>query len=235
MEKLDIRTSHNIVVTVELANTSQRILAYCIDGFVIMISLSIISLIFSSMPSLISIIILPIILFYHLLMEYFNEGRSLGKMALKLKVVSLDGERPELMDLVMRWMFRLIDVTGTAGLLAITSIASTKKSQRVGDILANTTAVRTSNDEFISLKSLHQIADKNYKVTYPEVVKYDDSDMLLVKEVLRRNERKPTEENINMLNEMYLKIKQDLKLKSIMQDRPAFLKTLINDYVVLTR
>lgn len=177
----------------------------------------------------------PVFLFYHLLFEYFNNGQSLGKMILKLKVVSLTGDRPELMDLIMRWMFRLIDVTFSVGTFGAILISSTKKKQRAGDILGNTTVVRVRNDSFVNLSSISKIANDNYQVTYPLVTRYNDKDMILVKDALNRFQIKPSEKNKSIINELTQKITKELKIKSIPTESTEFLRMILNDYIMLTR
>lgn len=195
-----------------------------------------ISLITFNSERLAMILILPVSLCYHLLFEYFNEGQSLGKKVLKIKVVSLTGERPKLLDLVMRWMFRIVDVAFTFGLLAIIFISSTKRKQRVGDILADTAVVKMENDRFISLDSIHKLSDDNYKVTYPLVANYNDNDMLLVKEAIIRYQKKPTASNNRLIYNLCKKISNDFKIKEKSEtNRVDFLRTVLNDYVVLTR
>jgi len=234
MEHLDITTSHNIVVTVELANVSQRILATIIDGFIVGFYCIIISAVTGG-SDLSLLLMLPILLCYHLIMEYFNNGQSLGKKLLKLRVVSLSGDRPQLLDLVMRWMFRTIDVTSSVGMLGIIFISSTKKKQRIGDILGNTTVVKQENDYFVSLKSIEVLSKEGYEVTYPQVVMYTDKDMLLVKDAMTRYKKKQTEENQSLVVAISQRILNDLKLKNQQGPRIDFLRTVLNDYIILTR
>ena len=232
-----IRDSHNIVVTVELANTTQRALATVIDGGVIVIYCLVAGLVSAGVGGFYYILIMPVLLCYHLLFEYLNEGQSLGKKAIKLKVISLTGERPSLLDLVMRWMFRVIDIAGSLGVLAAIFVSSSKKKQRIGDILANTAVIRIQNeDNYISLTSIKSISDVNYEVTYPQIVRYDDQDMLLIKQAISRITKKPTEENRLLINQLFDKVTSDLKVKlAPRSDKMLFLKKVLNDYVILTR
>ena len=235
MDKLDITTSHNIVVTAELGTVLQRILATLIDMFALLVY-SIVANIVSFGNSLLTyILILPILLFYHLIFEYFNNGQSLGKMLLKLRVVSLSGERPELNSLVMRWMFRLLDLTFSIGMLAAAFISSTKKKQRIGDILADTAVVRIQNEAIVTLSSIKKIDIENYAVTYPQITRYNDNDMLLVKKTINRVEKRQSIDNQNMVSELTSRISKDLKLKQFKGNRVDFLKTILNDYIILTR
>lgn len=235
MEKLEITTSHNIVVTVELANVFQRFVANFIDGIVILIYSGLITTIAKGSEAFIYIFVFPVLLTYHLLMEYFNDGQSIGKMLMKLKVVSLNGERPSLLDLVMRWMFRMVDIAGTVGMLAIIFISSTKKRQRIGDILADTAVVKVVNERFVSLDSILELSSKDYTITYPSVTIYKDADMLLVKDAITRYHLSPTQSNRQVVSELVTRIAKDFKIKIPQDQKIDFLRTVLNDYVVITR
>ncbi len=235
MDKLEITTSHNIVVSVELANVAQRILATIIDGFILMIYASFAGLITLGSQVGQMLLVVPVLMCYHLIMEYFFDGQSLGKMLLKLRVISLRGDRPELLDLVMRWMFRLIDITASVGILAIIFATSSKKKQRLGDILANTAVVRIQNDSHVALESIKELSDDSYTISYPLVTMYNDKDMLLVKEAIGRYQKKPTANNSKLLSDLSSKIHRDFKLKGQVSNKLGFLRKVLNDYIMLTR
>lgn len=235
MDNMDITTSHNIVVSVELATVLQRILATVIDGFLMGIFIMLLSVVSMGSETLVYVVGLPIMFLYHLFMEYFNNGQSVGKKLLKLKVVSLSGDRPSLMSLVMRWMFRLIDVTLSIGALGAIFISSTKKKQRIGDLLGDTSVIKLQNENHMNLNSIKSIMPDGYEVTYPGVTRYTDSDMLLVKDAISRMRRAGSEENKEIVQQLVHKISKDLKLRKVPQQGLTFLNTLLNDYIILTR
>jgi len=235
MESLEITTSHNIVVSVELATVGQRMMATLLDVSVIGTYLLLIGLISSGSELMLYVLGMPVAFFYHLIFEYFNNGQSLGKAAMKLRVLSLSGERPSMNSLMMRWMFRLVDVSLTLGMLAAVFVASTKKKQRTGDILADTTVVKLQNDKHMSLSTIKSLAPKNYKVSYPQVTMYNDNDMLLVKDTLSRWEKNPSEDNRRMVKDLVNRITKDLKIKTLPTESIKFLTTLLSDYIILSR
>ena len=89
MDNLDLTTSHNIVVTVELASTLQRMLATFLDGIIMFVYYIIIAMAFFSngAESIGLLFIVPVALCYHLIFEYFNDGQSPGKKIMKLRVI----------------------------------------------------------------------------------------------------------------------------------------------------
>lgn len=234
MDSLEITTSHNIVVKVELASTLARILSTVIDLFFVGFITSIIMAV-SLGSELVFYLSSLFFMLYHLIMEYFNNGQSLGKRLLRLRVISLTGERPTFNELVMRWMFRLVDVTFSIGMLGSIFISSSKKNQRLGDILANTTVVKVQNENLIPLEAIKNIVDKEYEVSYPQVTMYNDSDMLLVKESISRYLLNKSDANKAMILDLKRKITRDLKIKKPDTNSIQFLRTILNDYIVLTR
>jgi uncharacterized RDD family membrane protein YckC len=83
---------------------------------------------------------LAISLGYYIGMEG-TKGATLGKMAMKLKVVKEDGEKPDWQAAVVRNVLRIIDGFFFYLVGAIVIWAS-KKKQRLGDMAAKTLVVR---------------------------------------------------------------------------------------------
>ena len=234
MNSIDITTSHNIVVSVELAKVSQRVLAAVLDFAFMGIYATFVSLVFGSEFAM-YLLILPVISFYHLAFEIFNKGQSPGKMVVKLRVVSLTGQDPRIMDLIMRWMFRTLDVSLSVGLLAISFIISTPRRQRVGDLLANTVVVKTNNEDHIDLTTIKSIGSEDRAIQYPQLTQYNDSDMLLVKQALKRYRTNKSPANRNLLIQLADKIAADQKVKIDKGGRIKFLQDVLEEYIVQTR
>jgi uncharacterized RDD family membrane protein YckC len=45
-------------------------------------------------------------IFYNPLVEYITKGQTLGKFAMGIRVVTLEGERPGLKEVFTRWLFK---------------------------------------------------------------------------------------------------------------------------------
>ena len=151
MKYIDISTAHNISIRFELANTLMRVLAWLIDAFIIGIYITIVSAIAFSNKYLFYFLILIAVGFYHLAFEILNNGQSPGKQILKIKVVTLHGRAAKSQDYFLRWIFRMLEITGTAGIMAIMYISSTEKNQRIGDMLAQTTVIKLRGDQIYDL------------------------------------------------------------------------------------
>lgn len=181
-------------------------------------------------------VFLPCFLLYSLAFEQLNGGRSPGKMVLKLRVVRLDGEQATFLDYMMRWAFRGFDIYLSSGSVAVLSVISSNYNQRVGDVLANTVVISVGKSERMTLQNLLSLhKTKDYQVTYPQVLRLREEHLLLVKETLSKNLRIANEAHQEALRLLVDKLQKELKVKVPKNGGEKFLKTLLQDYIVLTR
>ena len=235
MKSIEIATAHNIVVTQELANLGQRIGAFMIDAAILGVYSGIISSISEGNSAILYLCIGLVLFFYHLVWEMYYHGQTPGKKVMRIRVVSTHGIQPTLQELLLRWAFRLIDISFSLGSLAILSIVTSPKNQRIGDLLAGTTVISLQTSRQVDLKSLQQIGNYNQSITFPEIVRYNDSDMLLVKQTLQRYQQEQNEANSSLLTDLANRIYADLGIVNKPGDPVNFLKKVLADYIVLTR
>ncbi len=199
-----------------------------------------------SMMGLDILVISTPLLLYSLVSEILLHGQSLGKRLTDIRVISLDGKEPSVGQYIIRWMFRVFEwpfffgyamftgnnlfsfiiVTGFLGIGVITAIAITPKNQRLGDLAANTAVVKTTSAYNVNDTLFVNIADENYKATFPEVLKLSDRDINTILRILRIYHQHRKSEICNRLAN---KIKTVLHIETDMEDI-AFLKKLIVDY-----
>ena len=85
---------------------------------------------------------LVVVLGYYLVLEA-TLGRTLGKLALGLRVVRTDGTKAGGGPVALRTLLRLVDGLPILYLVGLVTILATgAKRQRVGDLAADTTVVR---------------------------------------------------------------------------------------------
>ncbi len=236
MSKIEIRTAHNIRIQYNLATVWDRILSFAIDVFLLVIYISFVGILASSSTIFYYIFIFPVVGFYHLFAEMFFNGQSIGKKMLRIRVVSLQGQNPKKQDFLLRWAFRLVDITLTAGTCAIILILSGARNQRIGDLLSNTTVIKLEGDRTSSLSAIKQIGGRDYVVKFPALRSYNDRDMLLVKQALIRFQKHPTDDNRQLINMLAKDLATFLKLDiKQMGSKSKFLKQVLEDYIFLTR
>ena len=147
MDKIQIETAQNTSITQNIAHLGDRMLAYLIDSFVIGVyTLSMIFLLisldvdFRDLWALYLIVSLPAFLYY-VLLETLMDGKTIGKSSMSLRVVKIDGSKPDFASYFIRWILRIVDVVLSTGGIAVLTILIRGKGQRVGDIAAGTTVI----------------------------------------------------------------------------------------------
>ena len=248
MKKIEITTAQKVIIQYELASLKDRIFAFLIDALIWGIGLSIIwSIImviiidydnFNELSETLAFLILvPIFLFYTLVSELIMNGRTLGKKIMGLKVVKLNGGLPTIDDYLMRWVFRCIDIYTSFGAVAALLVSSSDKAQRLGGLLSNTAVIKLKSDFIIKLEDLEKMfeASDSYEANYPEVVQFNDTEMLALKELMKRYTTKPNRAHTKLLNEAATSLGQKLGINKIPSDKMVFLQSVLKDYVMLTR
>lgn len=212
-----------------------RILAWSIDTFILVVYCMIISFVALANTILFYFLIFFVLAFYHLVFEIMNNGQSPGKQLLKIKVVTLHGRTPKSQDYFLRWIFRVLEITGCVGIIASLYISSTEKNQRIGDMLAQTTVIKLRSDNVYDLNELVKMGTKKRKIIYPKVTMYNDTDMMLVKDAIQRNKKNPSAETQKFLATLTQKISDDLDVKVDARGQRQFLENVLFDYISLTR
>jgi hypothetical protein len=181
---------------------------------------------------------MPVFMFliYELASEVWANGQSVGKKALGIKVVRLDGKEPGMNDYILRAVFLIVDVVLSAGVVAALLVGSTPRRQRLGDLTANTTVVRVRSASRFELKDILRINSlEDYEPQYPEVRRLQEEDMLLVKNTISRYQQLRNPAHRQLVEELADKLAGIMQMEERPADSISFLKTLIRDYIVLTR
>ena len=232
MPTIKIQTSQNIELEYELAGIGDRLVAYIIDLLIYAAYGISVFLIADAMGGINGagwsplLLILPIF-FYQLLCEIFLNGQSLGKKAKQIKVISLNGNQPNIGQYLIRWIFRIVDDMIGSGVIAILTIALTDKAQRVGDLLAGTTVVRT-NPHTAFQDTLFSETQEDYVPQFKLVYLLNDGDISLLKEVINRYSKDPYNNNA-ILQKAYEKTRALLAVTEP-YEALSFLQTVIKDY-----
>lgn len=252
MQTVRIRTSQNIDIDYEVANLGDRILAHIIDTgviagfgyilyyiviFTVLLSPGVLKSSgsgFNGIPVSIIVIIAIfslLVTFYDLIAEIFFNGQSIGKFAMKIRVVSLNGARPGTGQFFLRWVFRLLDLGITFGIGALIAVAMSEKKQRIGDMVAGTTLIKTQPRT--QLDELYFLApEDDYSPVLPEVCNLADNEITLIHEVITTFK---TTGNSAVVYDMAVQIKKHLGIEiPAGMNEYDFLLTVVKDYNYLT-
>lgn len=235
MEKLLVNTPQNVNIEYSLASVGSRILAIGLD-YVIMISYVILMVKFMDLAfrqtldswdyfGLLILFLLPV-LFYHLWMETYFQGQTLGMKVLKLKVVKLDGSRATIYEYFIRWAMNLVDVWMLSGLIGLMAIVLSKKSQRIGDLAAGTTVI-SLKPRLNLIETVYEDLKNTYVITYPQVIKLTDKDINIIKSSYTSAMKKG---DIAVIQKLGEKIKNVLEIQEIKGDYQTFIQTVIQDH-----
>jgi uncharacterized RDD family membrane protein YckC len=143
-------TGDAVVLDVQIAQLPVRVVSVLIDGIVIGVAYSIGFMLWAITltqldPALSAAVLIiftvATIVGYPLAFETATRGRSLGKMALGLRVVSDDGGPERFRQALFRALAGVIEIwTFTGGPAVICSLLS-KKGKRIGDVFAGTVVI----------------------------------------------------------------------------------------------
>lgn len=244
---VDIITSNNISIQYEAASIASRGLALLIDLLVMFVYMIFMSILFAIMGIgfftsgdffmvfLYILILLPLT-FYSLIMEYLVKGQTVGKLAMGIRVVRLNGQNATINDYTMRWAFKIVDFWFSLGAIGAIFISTTDKGQRIGDILAQTAIVKNKPEQAYSIRDILNIKSRaDHEPTYLGVTRFTDEDMILIKNAISRVRKYPNEPHKQLVRDLATKSAKLLNLEEVPQKKLTFLKTLLQDYIVLTR
>lgn len=246
MVELQINTTQNVNINFTAASVGERILAWGIDWLfkiayiIVMYQIMFKILKFDEMVknmdnwSQIAVFLmfyLPVI-FYSLLFETLLDGQTPGKRIIKIKVVKIDGYQASLADFVIRWIFRIVDLNMMSGVVALISIITSSKNQRLGDITAGTAVISLKNNVNISHTILEDLK-QDYVPTYPMVIKLSDNDARIIKDTFKTARKS---KDYKTLIKLRAKIVEVLELKDIKHNTDhEFIDTILKDYNFYTQ
>ncbi len=235
MNKLLINTPQNVNFEYKLASVGSRCIAFGLDyGIMILYAiftftlLSKIGLFNSPDPWLswgvVSFATLPIFL-YPLLFETLMEGQTIGKRIMKIKVVKIDGTRATFYQYFIRWVCNAVDIFMSMGGLGLTSIILSQKSQRIGDIAAETAVINIKEE--IGLKeTLFEEITATHSIVYPEVIRLTDRDLNEIKEIYHTGYRR---KNYRIIQALAAKVEILLGVKANIHPED-FISQVIKDH-----
>jgi len=250
MKTISFTTSQFVTIDYELASPAYRAVAAFLDVVFLVIYLAIasyfiaanlLSVDFNELQDRMSLLTVFLVrlpwLLYSPVIEWLTNGRSLGKLIMGIRVVKSNGETAGLREYFTRWIFRIVDIwVGGFGFLALLVAGTTEKRQRIGDIMADTVVIKVKDTMVYSLKDVMSIKSAdNHVTTYPNVIRFSDEDMLLIKNTILRVQRYPNQANKDFAIELADETARLIGLAETPQKRMEFLKTVLQDYVVLTR
>jgi uncharacterized RDD family membrane protein YckC len=239
MSNLQINTTQNVNLDYKIVSIGERIIAFLIDAFILYLYAVLVNLIGSAISyvyedgwtqrGLIALIFLPA-MGYSLIMHTVFNGRTVGKMLLKMRVVRVDGTPVHWSNYLIRWMLRLVDIWLFVGSIGLLTILFSEKRQRLGDAAAGTVVIATKHSTKISHTILEEVQD-TYIPLFTNVTQLTDRDVRLIKDTYSIARNSGDYKTMKVLRD---KVESILNTGSELYDA-QYLDTVLKDYNFYTQ
>ncbi len=246
--QIGVETTQHVKLNYNPAPIGDRLIAFLLDGFALIGFYLIVVAAFGAIADLnesfntfteenqwifFMVYVIPSF-FYHLIFEVVWNGKSFGKWLMGLRVVRVDGTNPTLGNYVIRWMFRLLEITLTSGMVAFITVLMNGKGQRLGDIAAKTCVIKTTKKVKLT-DTIYAELEKEFEASYPEVVELKDEDIRTIKEVLAAKKGYDYTTWFVMVQRTANIIQNKVGITKQEENADEFLKKVIDDYNQLHR
>ncbi|MES2456582.1 MAG: RDD family protein [Bacteroidota bacterium] len=244
METVKVNTSQHVAIDYPVAGLGERIAARSIDlacFFVLYILVIILALVggLSGLSNTSPYVFFAAVglyltayIFYNLICEIFMNGQSIGKRLMKIKVISLDGGQASIGQYFIRWVFRLADFVLTGQMGGLICIALTENKQRIGDVVAGTTVIKTVPRTNFGNIAFQQPEEVDYVPVFSNIQQLTERDIELIHEVLSAYYKNFNDQLIVAMAEK-IKAMLNVELPEGMTT-VNFLQTIIKDYSHVT-
>lgn len=196
------------------------------------------------------VILVPLTL-YFLITEITMNGQTVGKKLMGLRVVNENGGKASISQYLIRWFTRdiwivmvffyslqlesrieaMIMALAAAGfyIADVILVISSRKGQRIGDILARTILIHVNAKANIE-ETIFQEVGEGYTPAFPQIMQLSDRDINSIKSILETAKKKG---DLSMADAASGKIKTHLNIQTNM-DPFEFLSVLLKDYNYLS-
>jgi uncharacterized RDD family membrane protein YckC len=207
----------------------------------------------SSLVSLLSVLLIILLLSYHFICEITMNGQSFGKKITGIRVVNENGGQPGIGQFMIRWLIRTSDLMAVFIIILSASgggdietywqigiplglfitdvilVNASKKNQRLGDMLAHTLLIRTSEKHSITDTVFLNIED-SYTPSFPQVMHLSDRDINSLKGIIDASRKR---NDYNLAEMASNKIRNHLNIQTTLPPL-EFLEVLLKDYNYLS-
>lgn len=236
MAQININTSQNVEIEYSVCDLGRRILAQILDIIIIISYIIVVMVILEKLSirtNYIMILFFLPAIFYSFITESMFNGQSFAKMIVGIKVVKLDGSQAKMLNYFIRWMFRIIDIVISSGVIAIVSSAVSQKGQRLGDRAAGVILVNIRKKQSLEY-SIFQALPDDYELKFPQANNLLESEIQTISIVLKMHDQNKNSKSTELLSKTKNAIERKIGVNSSLSDL-VFLRTIITDYNYIVR
>jgi uncharacterized RDD family membrane protein YckC len=139
-------TPEAVALRADLAGIGSRFAAALLDGVIQSVVLFALGVSAAEVEGDAGLIILVIssfamLILYPMVLEGATGGKTIGKMALRIRIVKADGTPITAAAVVIRNLFRVVDILPAVYAVGLITMVITPRGQRLGDLAAGTVAI----------------------------------------------------------------------------------------------
>ena len=248
MSDLSIHSPTNVAIDYQIAPLGERSLAFVIDVVVATILGQLFAMTAGALlmravgpDQFLELFVqvfarIAILLAYFALAEYLFEGQTVGKRALGLRTIRLDGASPTFETYGLRTAMLFLDFLVSSGMIGLLAAGSSPLRQRVGDRVAQTVVIRGRPQSRYELRDILNIKTADdYEVSFPGATRLRHDQALFLKRLIVRAERQNSAEVRALVDQAARRVTRLLELEGTPARRLEFLRQVLRDYIVLTR
>ena len=232
-------TSQGVKLQFESASALSRIVAFSVDVIIYFLSFIIIKSLLSSSIDSNNLVYFVLGIFYFflpLLIEIWTNGQSIGKIIMKIQVISNYKMQADKSLFFSRYVIKIIELTLSFGILPVLFIGFSKRGQSFADYFAGALVVNKAKQSRFKLKDLTEISTKdNYEITFPQVTKLKENDIIILKNLLQEHGKLQSQRSKALILKASKRIQDILEVKANKLSGQEFLSKIISDYIVSTR
>lgn len=216
-----------VVVTFRLATIGTRLVAGLLDLFIAMFAMAIV-LVALSAAGVIGLQIGTVlssfgIFIYFIAFESLWNGQTLGKKALAIQTRMADGTPLTVSAAFFRALLLPADYLPPFFLVGLMAMFSTPKSQRIGDLLANTVVVATAKPVFRFTAAPHKYGVHPFEDAMPSLRGMTSEEYVALKRMCDRFPSLPESVKSQMLIEIWQPFADKYGIQSISNVHPVYL------------
>lgn len=207
-----VLTPEKVVVSLNYASLGSRILAFIIDLIAMGIGSTILmlfsgllaALLRTEFPFLVTIVIMAFSPFlYFSIFEICTRGRTLGKLALGLRVMMLDGTPETASAAIYRALILPADMMPGFCLAGIIAMFTNPHSQRLGDLAAGTIVIHDPRPKFEFRPSPHRYGLHPFEHTVGDLPKMTLEEYHAIKRLCDRFPELPPSVQVRSVEEIW--------------------------------